>query len=274
MNGYLAIVVITFQNDGYECAMAYKAELKTENDTGLVHIQDPIVYAAKKKKNYDEYCPNLFQDMNGEFSEKYLEAMKKEIQTLIAQKTWKQVPRSEATRVIKSTWYFKLKRLSDGSASKFKARYCVRGDMHHEVVDYFETYAPVVQWPTIIILLTLVLREGWITLHVEYTNAFSQAELQEGAYVEPPKYFAPGNGTDLVLNLIKSLYGLKQAPKTFFEKLRDGILQRGFVQSIHYPCIFMKKDLICVIYMDDTIFAGPDEAKIQEEINSLGVSNF
>jgi hypothetical protein len=36
----------------------------------------------------------------------------------------------------------------------------------------------------------------------------------------------------------------------------------------------MKKDLMCVIYVDDTIFAGPDAAKIQDEINSLGVSKF
>jgi hypothetical protein len=115
--------------------MAYKAELQTENDTGLVDIQYPIVYSAKKKENSDEDCPNLFQSMNGEFAEQYLEAIKKEIQTLIAQKTWKTVPQSEATRVIKSTWVFKLRRLPDGSASKFKAGYCVGGDMHQEKVD-------------------------------------------------------------------------------------------------------------------------------------------
>jgi hypothetical protein len=79
-------------------------------------------------------------------------------------------------------------------------------------------------------LLTLVLREGWSTGQLDYTNAFTQAELKEEVYVDPPKYFAPGNGTDLVLHLIKSLYGLKQAPKTFFEKLREGIVQRCFVQ--------------------------------------------
>jgi hypothetical protein len=82
-------------------------------------------------------------------------------------------------------------------------------------------------------LLTLVLIEGWSTRQVDYTNAFAQAELKEEEYVEPPKYFSPGNGTDLVLHLIKSLYGLKQAPETFFEKLRGVIVQRGFVQSIH-----------------------------------------
>jgi hypothetical protein len=36
----------------------------------------------------------------------------------------------------------------------------------------------------------------------------------------------------------------------------------------------MRKDLMCVIYVDDTIFAGPDAAKIQDEINSPGVSKF
>jgi hypothetical protein len=102
-NGYLAIVVDTCQNDGYECAMAYKAELQTENDTCLVDIQDPRVYAGKKKKNYDEDCPNLFQAMNGEFAEQYLEAMNKEIQTLIAQKTWKTVLR--ITKQAHGTFY-------------------------------------------------------------------------------------------------------------------------------------------------------------------------
>jgi hypothetical protein len=34
MNGYLATVMDNFQNDGYECAMAYEAELQTDNYTG------------------------------------------------------------------------------------------------------------------------------------------------------------------------------------------------------------------------------------------------
>jgi hypothetical protein len=65
---------------------------------------------------------------------------------------------------------------------------------------------------------------------VDYTNTFAQAELKEEVYVEPPTYFSPGNGFDLVIHLIKSLYGLKQAPKIFLEKFIDRIMQRGFVQ--------------------------------------------
>jgi len=76
-----------------------------------------------------------------------------------------------------------------------------------------------------------------------------------------------------VLHLQKSLYGLKQAPKTFFDKLQAGLRERGFESSSLDPCVFMKKDIICVVYVDDTIFAGPDSVAIEREIKGLGVSD-
>jgi len=65
-------------------------------------------------------------------------------------------------------------------------------------------------------------------------------------FVEPPK----------CLKLFKSLYGLRQAPRTFFEKLRSGLLESGFEQLNFDSCWFMKEGMICVVYVDDTIFAG------------------
>jgi len=91
---------------------------------------------------------------------------------------------------------------------------------------------------------------------VDYDNAFAQAELKETVFVEPPKCVAPRSGKDLVLKLFKSLYGLRQAPRTFFEKLRSGLLERGFEQSTFDLCLFMKEGMICVVYEDDTIFSG------------------
>jgi hypothetical protein len=108
---------------------------------------------------------------------------------------------------------------------------------------------------------------------VDYTNAFAQADLNEEVYLEYPKMFAPKSGQNVVLKLIKSLYGLRQAPRTFFEKLRDGLLERGYVQSENDPCLFMKKGIMCVVYVDDTIFAGADSAVLEEEIRLLGVNN-
>ena len=122
--------------------------------------------------------------------------------------------------------------------------------MQKEGVDYFETYALVVQWSTIRLLLTLTLANDWTARQVYYTNAFAQADLNEQVYVEPPRGFLPKHkhGTDSVLHLKKSsLYGLRQAPRTFYEKLRSGLIERGFKQSNIDQCLFMKKDVICVM---------------------------
>ena len=76
-----------------------------------------------------------------------------------------------------------------------------------------------------------------------------------------------------VLKLLKSFYGLKQTPKTFFDKLKVGLLERNFVQSEVDQCIFMKGDLIFLVYVDDTILAGPNMDDINKEITGLGVSD-
>ena len=205
--------------------------------------------------------------------------MKKEIRQLILQNTWNYVERSKVPKssdgkrrtILKGTWAFKLKRLPDGSPLKYKARYCVRGDLQKEGVDYFETYAPVVQWSTVRLLLTMILANDWTTKQVDYTNAFAQADLEEEVYIEPPRGLGFKNKADKVLYLVKSLYGLKQAPKTFFEKLKRGLEQRGFTASTMDPCLFMKKNMMVVVYVDDTIIAGPDPVAIEALIKDLGV---
>ena len=79
-----------------------------------------------------------------------------------------------------------------------------------------------------------------MTRQVDYTNAFAQADIKEEVYVEYPRLFGPASGKDRVLRLCKSLYGLRQAPRTFFEKLKSGLEERGWIQSIVDSCLFLK----------------------------------
>lgn len=175
--------------------------------------------------------------------------------------------------MLDGTWAFKLKRLPDGTPLKFKVRFCCRGDQQTEGVDYFETFAPVVQWSTIRLLLTSTLANNWSTGQVDYTNAFAQAMINEDVYVAPPRGFEPkrSNFSDPVLHLKKSMYDLKQAPKSFFDKLSAGLKERGFVQSELDPCLYLKSNMMCVVYVDDTILAQADEAELEREIANLGV---
>ena len=117
-----------------------------------------------------------------------------------------------------------------------------------------------------------MLTEGWTTRQVDYNNSFAQAELKEEVYVEFPRLFGPKSGTDKVLHLLKSLYGLRQAPRTFFEKLKAGLEERDWRQSEIDPCLFMKSGMMCVVYVDDTIFASAKGEDLEHEITSLGIS--
>lgn len=72
--------------------------------------------------------------------------MKDEIVTLKKMNAFEEVDWSEAKiKPISSVWAFKQKRYPDGSICKLKAQICARGFEQREGIDYFETYAPVVQ---------------------------------------------------------------------------------------------------------------------------------
>jgi hypothetical protein len=69
----------------------------------------------------------------------------------------------------------------------------------------------------------------------------------------------------------KSLYGLRQSPHTFFERLKQGLLERKWVQIQIDPFLFMKPGMICVVYVDDTIVGAQQLSDINQEIMSLGI---
>ena len=195
---YLTSLDRLSQCDSYTSHMAYLSEIATCCDTGVENVVDPRVYASKVPGS-DPDMPTFHQAMNGEHAEQWVKAMQLEVQTLVQQRTWTAVHRTPKLNVLKSTWAFKLKRLPDGTPYRFKARFCARGDLQKEGVDFFDTYAPVVQRSTIRLLLSTVLTEGWATRQVDYTNAFAQANLHEEVYLEYPKMFAPKSRANLVL---------------------------------------------------------------------------
>jgi hypothetical protein len=54
-----------------------------------------------------------------------------------------------------SIWSFKRKQYPDGTLNKHKARLCAHGGMQAQGQNYWETYAPVVNWVSICILLAV-----------------------------------------------------------------------------------------------------------------------
>ena len=223
-------------------------------------------FALAVKANSED-TPNWYQAMNGPLADGYWKAMETEITTLEEKQSWVIVDREPHMNVLPSTWAFKCKRFPDGSVRKLKARFCVRGDRQKEGVDYFETYAPVVSWQTIRILLILSIKLKLATKQVDYTAAFVQSKIKEEVYVDLPKGF-PQKGNK-VLKLLRCLYGLKQAPRNWFLHLKEQLESCHLVQSETDPCLFLGRDIICVVYVDDCCFYSPREEYIDKLLDDL-----
>ena len=107
---------------------------------------------------------------------------------------------------------------------------------------------------------------------MDYTNAFTKVDIKEEIYIKFPKEFQQIDKKDLVLKLTKSLYGLTQAPKPCFGKISERLEKHGLVKSELEKCLFMKQDIVCVNYADDTIIAGPDSTAIDNLTTILGIA--
>ena len=88
-----------------------------------------------------------------------------------------------------------------------------------------------------------------------------------------------GHGKDsskYLLKLKRSLYGLKQASMNWHCKLKTTFEDRGFMESLSDLCVFISKEMIILVYVDDCIIISKEALVIQKFISSLksGIGDF
>ncbi|KAM2856343.1 hypothetical protein PS2_000709 [Malus domestica] len=139
-------------------------------------------------------------------------AMQEEFDALKAQGTWELVSPPQNRMVIRSKWVYKIKKNSDGSVARYKARLVAQGFSQEQGLDYSETFSPIVRHTTVWMILSLAAIRKWELRQLDIKNAFLHGELQEEVYMKQPQGFVDQTNPNYVFKLVKSLYGLKQAP--------------------------------------------------------------
>ena len=76
-------------------------------------------------------------------------AMKDEFNALLENNTWQRVPSPPGANVVSGKWAFCHKFHSDGTLSRYKARWVCRGYSQQHGIDYDETFSHVVKPSTI-----------------------------------------------------------------------------------------------------------------------------
>lgn len=98
--------------------------------------------------------------------------MHKEIDTFLANETWELVVFPIGYSLITCKWMFRVKFTSDGSMDKYKALLVTRSFLQEFVVDYLDTFSPIVKTIIIIIVLYLAMRKCYFIRQVDVNIVF------------------------------------------------------------------------------------------------------
>ena len=153
----------------------------------------------QSKHNSDNLCltvcqslsdePNSYQEaIESSEASFWIEAMNHEIETINLNETWDTCELPFERTPISCKWVFKKKKESNGNV-KYKARLVARGFSQREGIDYFDTYAPVVRFTSLRLLIAYSVKKGLEIYHFDIDSAFLHGELKEEIYMVQPESF-------------------------------------------------------------------------------------
>lgn len=195
------------------------------------------------------------------------EAMQHEYDSLKSNKTWDLVTLPPGKSAISCKWVFKRKCDDSGNTLRYRARLVARGFLQQPGRDYEETFAPVVKWTTLRLLMAIAARKGFQVDHLDVTTAFLYGDLQEEVYMKQPEGLVDSMHADKVCRLKKALYGLKQSARSWYTKISTTLLTLGFESLKSEPCVFRsvstEGEVYIALYVDDLYIFSSSSARTQ-----------
>ena len=236
------------------------------------HLQD---FAAHVQLLASNHTDTLFEDstefltfQQAQSNPHWQAAMEDEIDSIHRNHTWSLVSLPPNTKAISSKWVYKLKPGTRENPARYKARLVARGFEQRDGVDYLETFAPVVRWETIRILVAIAVHLGWPIHQLDVLTAFLNGILKEDVYMnQPPGFVKPGQ-EHLVCKLHRSLYGLKQSPRAWYARLHAALLAWKLTQSASDPNLYFahigNDTIALLVYVDDILLTGSNSQLIAQ----------
>ena len=127
--------------------------------------------------------------------------MHEELHQFVRNDVWELVPRPNGVNVIETKWIFKNKSDEHDTVIRNKSRLFAQGYTQAEVIDFNETFAPVVRLESIRILLAIASHLNFNLYQMDVKSAFLNGMLQEEVYVKQPKGFVDPHRLDDVYKL-------------------------------------------------------------------------
>ncbi|KAK8617349.1 hypothetical protein V6N13_080266 [Hibiscus sabdariffa] len=171
-------------------------------------------------------------------SEKWLGAMRSEMDSMSDNQVWTLVEPPEGIKPIGCKWVFKKKTDMDGNVQTYKGRLVAKAAFH----DY----------------------EIW---QMNVKTAFLNGKLEEDVYMTQPEGCVTPENAGKVCKLQRSIYGLKQASRSWNLRFNEAIQEFGFIRNEDEPCVYKKFSgsivSFLILYVDDILIIGNDIPTLQ-----------
>jgi hypothetical protein len=115
--------------------------------------------------------------------------MQKEYKSLLENQTWDLVPLPSDRKFIKCRWVYRTKKETDGHVRKYKERLVSKGFQQIHMIDYDETFSPIVKMDSILLALAIAIIKGWEVHYMDAKNTFLHRDLSKAIYMENPHGF-------------------------------------------------------------------------------------
>ena len=179
---------------------------------------------------YEEY-------LNSSESDKWLIAMKSEMDYMYENQVWTLVYPPKGIKPIGCKWAFKKKTDKEGKVVTYKARLVAKGYHKKQGVDYDKTFSPIAMLKSIRILLAIVAHYDYEIWKMDVKTDFLNGNLLGDVYMTQLEGFT-SKDCSKVCKLKKSNYGLKQTSRSWNIRFDETIKEFGFSQiRVRLVCI-------------------------------------
>nr|GFA94054.1 retrotransposon protein, putative, Ty1-copia subclass [Tanacetum cinerariifolium] len=173
-------------------------------------------------------------------SNKWIDAMNAEIQSMIDNMVWVLVDLSPGCKTVGSKWIFKKKTDMDSIVHTYKGRLVAKGYTQLYKIDYEETFSPFADIRAIRILISIAAFYDYEICQMDVKTAFLNGYVDEDIYMVQPEDFSDPNHPRKVCKLQRSIYDLKQASRSWNKRFDEEIKKFGFAQNLNELCVYQK----------------------------------
>jgi hypothetical protein len=190
--------------------------------------------------------------MNDSSRDEWLKVMKNENKSFLINETWKLINSSKDRRIFRDKWVYKIKREKHDEILRYKARWMIRDFEQIEELDYTKIFVSMIKSMSYKTMYVITAINDWKIEQMNVKTTFLYDKILEDVYVVQRTNFE--QDVNQICKLNKVLYDLKQSSKVWFETLIKFLFSLDYVSLNVEFNVFMKNDIMIVIYVNDLIF--------------------